>query len=162
MSVRTLPLWIGLKDKLIADGVKAGDIFDAQYFENELSCKRDSREFGLAVHKIRMALEKKGLYLRGHVMRDKSLVILAPEKNVDIAIGTERMIRRRRERSIMLLGATDRTLLPPKIKALTEKVSMRIEIRAMIEKRAARIHRYLTKKAPKLLGAKNGNGNGGK
>ena len=151
MTTRKLPLWKGLLETIEEKGVEYGKTYSAAWFEEELSCKRDSREFGLAVHRIRVCLERKGFYLQGHTMKEGNLVILPPEKNIGIAKATERKIRKNRARSIHLLGSTDRELLPSKFRPQHEKMLMRITIRQMIEARAGRIHKYLKKKMPKLL-----------
>ena len=153
-ELRKLPLWRGLLEGIIEKGINHGSVYDASYFEQELSCKRDSREFGLATHRIRVALERKGFYLQGHAIRDGKLLIIPPEKNMGIAKNREIRIKKDRGRSIALLSATDMNLLPEKCRPAHAKILMRIEIRAMIEKRSGVIHRFLAKRAPKLLQAK--------
>ncbi|RPH38335.1 hypothetical protein EHM92_00190 [bacterium] len=151
MSVRKLPLWKSLVEDLITEGVEHGKVYDAARFEEALSCKRGTREFGLAVHEIKMELERHGFYLQGHAIREGSLTIIPPEKHISIAKASERRNQKNRRRAIALLGATDRELLPKKIKPFHEKILMRLQIKQLIEHRAGRIHGYLQKKAPKLL-----------
>lgn len=150
-EIRKLPLWKGLYEKLIEEGIDYGKTYPADKFEKELSCNRESREFGIEVHKIRVELEKLGYYLQGKVESAGILVIVPAEKNVKISIKSEKRIRKNRLRSAMLLQATDLKRLPKKIKDLHLKTQERIEIKMLLEKRAARISKYLKEKAPKML-----------
>lgn len=81
-TIRRLPLWRNLLDELLAEGIEYGKKYDAERFEEALSCKRNTMQFGIAVHKIRTALEEKGFYLQGHVMRDGILVVTPIERNL--------------------------------------------------------------------------------
>jgi hypothetical protein len=152
-EIRRLPLWRNLLEKITEEGLNYGNSYDAGRFEKELSCSRNSRSFGIAVHKIRVELENKGYYLQGHAIKDGSLVIVAPEKNSHIAKLTESKIRRHRGRSVRLLTATDVSLLKPKELAAHVKVQNRVQIVAMIERRIGKIHRFLKAKKPELLRA---------
>jgi hypothetical protein len=153
-TVRKLPLWQGLLDELTEEGISHGKSYEASRFEESLSCKRDSREFGLAVHEIRLELERRGFYLQGHAIRDGKLVIVPPEKHIGVVRGFERRNQKNRRRSISLLSSTDRSLLPAKLRPYHEKMLMRIEIKQMLERRAGSIHRFISKRAPKLLEAR--------
>jgi hypothetical protein len=154
-NVRKLPLWKSLLEEIIESGVDYGKSYRATYFEQALSCDRDSREFGLAVHNIRVELEKLGYYLQGHVARDGSLVILPPEGNIKVAENVERKIRKNRQRAIGLLVSTKPQSLPFKFRRSHERLVLKMQIRQILENRAGTIHGYLRKKAPKLI-EKNG------
>lgn len=150
-EVRTLPLWRGLLNELIAEGIEHGKIYDAERFEEALSCDRHTREFGLSVHSIRVELEKLGYYLQGHTVRDGKLVVLPPERNVTVARSFERKNQKNRCRAIALLGATKTELLPQKLRPYHTKMLMRLQIRQLLDARSKRIHKFLQKNAPKML-----------
>jgi len=152
MSVRKLPLWKNLLESMEAGGIEYGKVYDAAYFEGELSCGRNSMQFGLAVHHIRVALEHKGFYLQGHAQRSGTMVIVPATKHVGIARNVERRIRKGRRRAIVLLSETERAALPKKFHAAHDRALERMEIRELLELRAGRVHRVLLKKAPKVLG----------
>jgi hypothetical protein len=136
---------------MIREGIDYGKVYDAQRFEDELSCKRDTREFGLAIHKIRMELEKLGYYLQGKVESAGLLIVVKANQNVQIAKSAEHRIFKTRRRSINLLRATAVQVLTDKEKTTHTKALERIELRLMIEIRAGKVAKFIREKAPALL-----------
>lgn len=151
-QTRKLPLWRGLLEAITSNGLEHGKVYQANYFENELSCKRDTREFGIATYRIRRALEEQGYYLQGHAMRDGTMVIIAPDRHIGVVKNRERIRKSLIERNIALLANTNRKLLSSiGVQRKHEKTLERLKIKHLIEQRAGRIHKLLTIKAPKML-----------
>jgi hypothetical protein len=153
-TVRRLPLWKNLLDKLITEGLQYGKIYTVQQFEQELSCSHTSIRFGISVHRINIAIERLGYHIKSKATSAGVLCIVQPNQHAVIAKNNERQIRKKRRRTISLMSATDMALLNPKEQKTHRKLLARAEIVYMIEKRAGKVHRYLKEKAPEMLQAK--------
>jgi hypothetical protein len=79
-----LPLWRTCAEAMIANGVEYGTTYTAEYFEEQLRCKRDEMKFGLGISEIRRVLETKGFYLSGRGLKGDSFIILEPNKNINV------------------------------------------------------------------------------
>lgn len=150
-TTRRLPLWKGCLENMLAEGVNYGKVYNVEWFELQLSCKCDTRQFGLGVYKIRFELEKLGFYLQGHVQREGKLVIIPREKNLGVARAKQRRSRKEQARTVNLLTATTTAGLKPRMRASFEKETKRAIIRQMLIARAGRVAKVIEKAAPKLL-----------
>lgn len=151
-NLRRLPLWRDCADRMRKQGLTYGQIFEAEFFEEALSCKRNTMEFLLAISSIRRDLESSGFYLSGRGGKGDRFSILPANKNHDQMRSFRAKARDSLRRGTILGTNTRLDELNAEDRAKHEKL---LEImgfeRAMMQK-SGTIKRYLGKKGKKLIG----------
>ena len=71
-------------------GITHGSIYEIGWFEQRLSCHRNSLEFDLAVSSIQTALERSGFYIHRFGQHGGYFLIVAHELNLDQMLAYER------------------------------------------------------------------------
>ena len=137
-TTRELPLWKHALDEMRKSGVEYGKTYAPEWFEERLSCHRDSMEFSLALSEIRRELEFDGFYLTGRGQAGNQ-IILPPKDNADVLLSYQRAAIDALKRGTILGTATKTDTLTVNEKRRHESVLQRVAIRAaLISRRPSR------------------------
>ena len=150
-EIRRLPLWKNVVDKMRAEGIEFGKTYSAEYFEEGLSQKRDTMQFGLAVSEIRRELESNGFYLTGRGQKGDQFVILPAGDNMKIMQEYSRRALDSLKRGVILGTNTPLNALAIDDRRKHEAILERIAIRSVLMARSGQVAKAVAKNAPKLL-----------
>lgn len=149
-----LPLWKHTLDKMRAGVIVYGQTFTAEYFEDNLKCKRETMQFGLAIAEIRRELEKDGFYLSGRGQKGVQFVILPPSGNADVMKCYQRQAADALRRGVILGTNTRLDTLTDAERRKHESVLERMAIKAVLMNRASAVVATLKRHHPELLKGK--------
>lgn len=146
-----LPLWKNALDLLIQNGLSYGLTVPAEWFEEQLRCKRDTMSFGLGVSEIRRGLEAHGYYLTGRGQGGNQFVIVQPEQNIDVMKAYQRAATDALKRGVILGTSTRLDMLPDKERARHVALLERLQVKRVLMARSESIRQIVAKAKPKLL-----------
>lgn len=149
-----LPLWRNALDKIREAGLTYGKTWQSDFFEKELRCDRDSKEFAFAMMAIRQEVERDdGFYIKSEENGARWSIVAAPDHE-SVAQTFDTKVRRYAVRSINLRSAT---LMNPEAN-LTEDERRKMEhnlekasLRLILMSRAQSVANVVSEHAPSLL-----------
>jgi hypothetical protein len=148
------PLWKAVAKGLIKDGISYGQEWDVEWFERNLRCPRDSKDFAFAMMSLRGLIEEDvGVYIRERDNGKKFYIPPAPEHE-DIATGFDRKVRRFAVRSVNLRSATLMNPLAQLSDSERSKMERNLEhasMRLVLMARAKSVSDCVRQHNPKLL-----------
>lgn len=150
-EVRKLPLWKSCLEKMVSEGVEYGKTYPADFFEQELSQKRDSMKFGLDISEIRRGLEKLGFYLSGRGQGGNQYIVLPPANNASVMSSYSRAALDALKRGVILGTNTRLDTLSDSERKRHESILERLAIRSALMHRSVSVSRFIKSKSPKLL-----------
>lgn len=150
-NILRLPLWRECVKHMQAQGVSHGQAFSAQFFEDELRCKRDSMAFALSISEIRRALEEDGFYLTGRGQNGEQYVVVPAAANADIMKMYGRKAADALRRGVILGTNTRLDLLGPEDRRRHEAVLEKMAIKCALLERSGAVMKALPAATKKLL-----------
>lgn len=130
-----LPLWKTCVDTMLKTGIEFGSVYKAEFFEEQLRCKRTDMKFSLAISQIRRRLESEGFYLSGQGLKGDSFVILEPNQNRDVMSSYSSKALDALKRGVILGTNTRMDLLSAEDRRRHESVLEKIAMRLMLCKK---------------------------
>lgn len=146
-----LPLWKNLYEELMAAGVKHGDTFPTELFEQKLRAKRDSIGFSIAVSDLRRALERHGMHISSRGQMGAQYVIIPAVANCDVMQSYARRAADALKRGVILGTATPLTSLSPDDRRRHESTLEKIAMKAALIQRSSQVARVVNTHKPKLI-----------
>ena len=131
-QVRKLPLWKSCLQKMEEEGLHYGTSFTVEWLEEQLSAKFGTIGFMIAIHDLRIELEKRGFAIAGSPKKTGRYAILPAKDNA---------------------ANTDMSELTPEEMKRHQSVLERARLRVALIDREKTLKRFLAKHAPRLLGS---------
>ena len=110
-EIHAAALWEVPLAEMRREGVEAGKTYSVEWFENRLAAKQDTPEYGIAVSRIRRALEHDGLYLTARGQVGSGFILLPPAANDALMRAYEHGGTDMFQRAVILGSNTDLTKL---------------------------------------------------
>lgn len=157
------PIWkICLRKMRSEDQYGYGAVWPTEYFERELSARRDTMDFAFQMLSLRKEIEDEdGYYLQAQTIENEvtkekteQYVIPAAACHEDIAVNFESKMRRYANRSVSLRNATLCNPTAELEDSVRKKMEGRLEIaatRLVLLARERSLGGWVKKHAPKLL-----------
>lgn len=152
-QVRKLPLWKSCLQKMEEEGLHYGTSFTVEWLEEQLSAKFGTIGFMIAIHDLRIELEKRGFAIAGSPKKTGRYAILPAKDNAAVMSRMSRKGKRYFVRTVLLGSNTDMSELTPEEKKRHQSVLERARLRVALIDREKTLKRFLAKHAPRLLGS---------
>ena len=150
-TLQRLPLWRGVVEQMLADGVAYGMEYDIDWFAEKLRHNVGDMKLSLEITEIRRALMKHGFYLCGRVAKGK-LVLREPLGMHKRTEEFNRECSRSLKWGLILGTKVPLDALPPDARKKHESLLQKMATRAVLFNRTAAIRKVM--ETPKLLKAK--------
>lgn len=151
IEARRLPLWKSCLEDMRKSGVQYGTQFTSEFFEERLSCDRNSMQFSLAISEIRRELEYDGFFLSGRGQKQSGFVILQPSENTAMMASYSKAASDALRRGVILGTNTRLDTLSESERRRHEQMLERMAIKSALLQRASSVHKAIIKHAPKVL-----------
>jgi hypothetical protein len=154
-QLRKLPLWQSCLQTIREKGMTFyGAVIESSFFEEQLSCDRNSAEFSLRISDIRHELLQDGFYLSARGQKGEQFVILQPAANAKVMNSFQRMASNALKRGVILGTNTRLDLLSEGERRRHEAILERLATRSILVSRAQQVIDVIAKHKPKLLSPK--------
>lgn len=153
-EIRKLPLWKNALNALIVEGLQHGKEITAEFFEQHLSVKRGTVQYGAGVQAVREELLKRGHYLSGRGHNGAGFTLVAPSNFARIARNKSGVATRNMKRGITLLATTDIRGLNQAEQQDHIATLQKMQTRYALMRRPRTIWQTIERKAPGLLTVK--------